>query len=110
MTAKEQAAIQQAVEALEKLLPWALQAGANAEDALADLRALGDGWQEIATAPRNGESVMGLHGYGPIEMSFLDRSYGREAGWYRYTGISWELMSRDPGYWQPLPVPPGGKR
>ena len=51
--------------------------------ALADLRALGDGWEEIATAPKDGESVMGLHGYGPIEMSFLDKSYGRETGWYR---------------------------
>lgn len=48
-----------AEEALEKLLPWALQAGANAEDAISSIRAARAewGWRPIAEMLDTDKSV-----------------------------------------------------
>ena len=135
MNAKEQAAIQQAVDALESVCKASLMAGFRPDStaplvsecraALADLRALGDGWEEIATAPKDGTDIIGCayvdHGFGGISKSgpwtiaFVDGEWVCSCGGdvvieeSMYVTV-YKRPDLDPTHWQPLPLPPGGGR
>jgi hypothetical protein len=118
MTAREQAAIQQAVEALTLLLdsafpnakehPTMYAAWPVGHAALRTLRALGDGWEEISTAPKDGtRMVIYIPGLGEWP-AIVDISH-----WHtppKARGYWWNFAYLKPTHWQPLPLPPGGKR
>jgi hypothetical protein len=105
MTAKEQAAIAKAVEALTDLLPprnegYLSDPERDGFAALAALRALGDGWEEIK------EPVLG----GPHMLLYLPNYARRDQQMVIGVEDSFFKSALYGGSRQPLPIPPGGKR
>ena len=76
-------------------------------------RALGDGWEEISTALKDGEPVLGrgYYSFKPLN-STLEAVHHVEMTWYENWGqwLDPNGHAFSPTHWQPLPVPPGGKR
>jgi hypothetical protein len=125
MTARKQAAIQQAVEALTLLLdsafpnakehPTMYAAWPVGHAALRTLRALGDGWEEISTERRaNGNA--NVIGIGTYNHPFDPAMNGVEVVaqiYYNRLFCQWVDVQGNyftPVKIQPLPLPPGGKR
>lgn len=82
-----------------------------------------EGWQPIATAPRDGTAVLGYGSEG-VEIMHYEEAWGpsiddpgHDAGWvglYAFPGTTrvrreshyWREAQGQPTHWQPLPVPP----
>lgn len=87
-----QDALKLAEEALEKLLPWALQAGANAEDAISSIRAARAelGWRPIAEWPSIMRGVLHLgdwvegHGWVTMKSETYSRGMAENGGWTHF--------------------------
>jgi hypothetical protein len=71
------------------------------------------GWQDIATAPKDGTAILGGRGgenpWGvPDIVLWLDGSgaVSDGPGWYRFAGVGWNTRTVRPTHWMPLPSPP----
>ncbi len=81
----------------------------DADELTAALSAQGapQGWQPIATAPKDGTEVLGFRGRGAAGQSGQFRAIAKFNGyeWIRIPGsYSWS-----PTHWMPLPMPPTGE-
>lgn len=65
--------------------------------------ALGDGWQDIASAPRDGRDVLVHTLHGLRRVAFWDEARG--GLWSLWPGRE----PAQPTHWRPLPPPPGAK-
>ena len=111
MTPREQAAIQHAIDTLDQTagtFVWEDPKRQRMMDSLSLLRALGDGWEEISTAPKDGTPIVGW--FVDVDAPLIARySPGDE---YSDYVLEWDRtpLSDNPTHWQPLPVPPEGKQ
>ncbi len=119
----QKSAVQLAIEALEKVLSYVepvnhlhLRGGeilyaSNIFDALAALRAAGDGWELIETAPTNASILVFIPNwehYGAAIYRAIHVDMGTGKRWH---GTAW-AVGRDlgadaqPTHWRPLPPSP----
>lgn len=71
------------------------------------MSALTEGWQDIATAPRDGTRILGINDRGQFVIEF-DADWGSDGWWMVSDGKFDErpLRGSEPTHWMPLPTPP----
>jgi hypothetical protein len=66
----------------------------------------GDGWQDVATAPRNAMVLIANSGLGYVDRQIACRRDYSESGWVDQNGQPISVGAK-PTHWRPLPALPG---